>query len=315
MAHLSQVIVDIRKKKKKLKLLLSIFFPVLIILFLYFHFSIGPVRESKPFFKGNRPLVIAHQGGELLAPSNTLIAFDKAYKMGVDVLEFDIHMTKDGHLVAIHDATVDRTTNGSGRVDSYTLKELQKLDAGYRFKDLNGEYSYRGKGAYIPTVEEIFKRYPDIRMNIEIKDAYPIGEPSQIEERFWNLIKKYNMQDKILVASFSQDIIDRFNEYTGGQVAVSAAREETKKFVIYHKIFLNGLFNPTTDAFQIPMENSGLNLTGESLIKAAHKLNMDVHYWTIDDPKSMKMLLERGADGIITNRPDQLIEVMEEMGY
>jgi glycerophosphoryl diester phosphodiesterase len=312
---LSQVVIDVRKKRKKLTLFFVALFFLVVILFLYFHYSIGPIRETKPFFEGDRPLVIAHQGGELLAPSNTIIAFDQAYKMGVDVLEFDIHMTSDGYLVAIHDATVDRTTNGSGRVDSYTLSDLQKLDAGYFFKDLNGEFSYRGKGAYIPSVEEIFERYPDIRMNIEIKDSYPKNQPSQIEESFWKLIQKYNMEDKVLVASFSQDIINRFNEITGGKVAVSAPREETKSFVITHKSFLNGLYKPTTDAFQIPMENSGLNLTDKKLIKGAHKLNMDVHYWTIDDPVNMRMLLENGVDGIITNRPDILIELMKEMGY
>jgi glycerophosphoryl diester phosphodiesterase len=294
---------------------LGLLFVLLLLSYLYSYFSLGPVRETRAFFNSDRPLIIAHQGGALLAPSNTLLAFEQAYNLGVDILEFDIHMTKDGHLVGIHDATVDRTTNGTGRVDSYTLEELQQLDAGYWFEDLDGNLSYRGKGAYIPTVEEIFTQFPDIRMNIEIKDSYPLGKASQIELKLWQLIQQYDMQDKVLVVSFQQAIIDRFNNNTDGNVAVGSPKEETTYFVIFHKFFLNGLFKPTTDALQIPTSSGGFDLTDAKLIKGAHKLNMYVHYWTIDDPEQMRKLLELGADGIITNRPDLLIKVMEDMGY
>src|SRR6185503_5352695 len=131
-----------------------------------------------------RPLMLTHQGGELLAPTNTMAAFDNADSIGGShFFDVDIHLTKDGQIVGIHDETVDRTTNGHGRVDSYTLEELQKLDAGYHFQDLAGQFSYRGKGVQIVAVEELFAKYGEkYHLHFEVKDTYPKNGPSQIEE-------------------------------------------------------------------------------------------------------------------------------------
>ena len=119
-------------------------------------------------------MVIAHQGGEWLRPSNTLVAFDHAVELGVDVLEMDIHQTQDGVIVLMHDATVDRTTDGSGAIKEMSFAEIRELDAGYYWTDDDGAtYPYRGQGIQVPTLEELFQRYPDMRMNIEIKQETP----------------------------------------------------------------------------------------------------------------------------------------------
>jgi glycerophosphoryl diester phosphodiesterase len=197
-------------------------------------------------------------------------------------------------------------------VDDFTLADLQKLDAGYNFKDLNGEYSYRGKGVYIPSLEELFQRYGDMRLNIEIKDAYPINGESQIERKLWELIQKYHMEDKVLVVSFDQELVKRFDQFAKGRVALAGGKSEITKFVLFHKLFLNGLYHPQVDAVQIPTKESILDLTDAKLINGAHKRNMFVHYWTIDDEQTMRYLLDRGADGIITNRPDILMNVIKD---
>ncbi|GER92239.1 hypothetical protein KDW_64010 [Dictyobacter vulcani] len=132
---------------------------------------------------------------------------------GVDFLDIDVHMTRDGHLVGIHDATVDRTTNGQGRVDSYTLAELQQLDAGYHFQDLQGTNSYRGRGVKIPALEEIFQTYAaKYHLHFEIKDAYPKSGPSQIEEKLWALIQRYGVEERVIVSSFIQAVVTRFQK-------------------------------------------------------------------------------------------------------
>ncbi len=138
--------------------------------------------------------MLTHQGGELLAPTNTMAAFDLAHEIGgSDFFDIDVHMTKDGHLVGIHDETVDRTTNGHGRVDAYTLAELQALDAGYHFQDIQGRYSYRAKGVQILALEDIFRKYgASYHLHFEIKDTYPKNGPSQIEEKLWALVQKYH---------------------------------------------------------------------------------------------------------------------------
>ncbi|MHC0036187.1 glycerophosphodiester phosphodiesterase [Pseudoneobacillus sp. C159] len=312
---MSQIELNMNKKpRKKIKWIGII---ILLILISYLVLNFGPVekRPNHPFFNAERPLVIAHQGGELLAPSNTMVAFNQAVDMGVDVLEFDIHITKDGHLVTIHDPSVDRTTNGKGLIKDLTLKEIQELDAGYHFKDLNGKYSYRGKGAYIPSLDEVFQAFPDIKMVIEIKDDNPEDRIEEISSKFWNLIQKYQKQDQVIVASFDQDILNKFKVISNGKVALSAGRDEIKKFIIFKKLFLANLYEPNADVFQIPTKESMINLAAPSIIKEAKRRNVKIQYWTIDDKETMRTLLKNGADGIITNRPDLMMEVLEELGY
>jgi glycerophosphoryl diester phosphodiesterase len=306
------VIEKTTKKKKHSVKVLKYLIPAILIFLLAVNFI--PVQQisQKSFFKNNRPLVIAHQGGELLAPSNTMAAFKNAANMGVDVIETDLHITKDGYLVAIHDPTVDRTTNGHGSVADMTLEEIQKLDAGYHFKDLNGNYSYRGKGVYIPTAEEMFQTFGDMRIEMEIKDDNP---PERIEEmaaKLWALIEKYHMEDKILVASFDQNMLDTFNKHAKDRVATCGGKQEVTKFVVFHKFFLRNLYQPETDSFQIPTADSGFDLTDQKLINGAHRRGQDISYWTIDDPIEMKKLLDAGADGILTNRPDLLLQLVAE---
>ncbi|WP_223589546.1 glycerophosphodiester phosphodiesterase [Neobacillus bataviensis] len=309
---MQQVTLEKKKKKKRRLNALKWGLPALLVFLLAVNFlPVSPIKE-KSFFKNGRPLVIAHQGGELLAPSNTMAAFTNAADMGVDALETDLHITKDGYLVAIHDPTVDRTTNGHGKVADLTLEEIQILDAGYQFKDLNDQYRYRGKGVYIPTAEEMFQTFGNMRIEMEIKDDNPPERIDEIASKLWALIKKYHMEDKILVASFDQEILNSFEKYAKGRVATTAGRQEVKSFVIFHKFFLRNLYQPHVDAFQLPSEDSGFDLTDNKLIDGAHRRGMQMHYWTIDNPKEMKRLIDAGADGILTNRPDLLLKLLHE---
>lgn len=283
---------------------------------LYAVFLLWPIdREEKAFFQTeNRPIVIAHQGGNLISPSNTIVAFDKAVQLGVDVLEYDIHITSDDHLVVIHDNTVDRTTNGEGRVAQFTLEQIQQLDAAYTFEDLNGELSYQGQGHYIPTLEEMFQRYPDMLHNIELKKTNPEEKHSTMVQLAWNLIQSYNMEDKVLIASFEHKINREILELSGQQIAISGGRSEITKFVLLSKAYLHPFYRPNIDAIQIPTSQSGFNLKTNSLIKHAHRAGLHVHYWTINDEQTMRVLINMGVDGIITDRPDLLIQILEEKG-
>lgn len=304
------------RKKRKGWLVLGTIAGTLGTLGLIFTFLPAPKQTIKPFFEnGGLPLVIAHQGGEHLAPSNTMIAFEQAVNMGVDVLETDIHITKDGQLIAIHDPTVDRTTDGKGLVADLTLEEIQRLDAGYHFIDLEGNKSFRGKGVTIPTVEEMFSAFPDTRIEIEIKDTNPPEKIEEIARKLWELAVQYNREDSLLVASFDQEILNTFNSFTEGRVALVGGRQEITRFVLFHKLFVRNLYKPEVDAFQVPLQESIFDLTNQRLINDAKRSGVQMQYWTIDDKETMRYLLERGADGILTNRPDLLLEVMEEMAF
>lgn len=268
---------------------------------------IMPKAPAHPYFENApRPLVIAHQGGDGVWPSNTLFAFEHAADLGVDVLEMDIHMTRDGVLVVSHDDTVDRLTDGSGLIKEQTLSEVQSYDAAYDWSPLDdgAEFPYRGQGITIPTLESVFERFPEYRMNIEIKQA----EPS-IAQPFCDLIRKHKMENKVLIASFSDEAMVEFRE-TCPEVATSGSRGQIKTFVYMHLAFLGRLYPPNFSAVQVPIENSGITILTRRFVNVAHARGLWVDAWTIDDPAEMQMLIDIGVDGIITDRPDVLMELL-----
>lgn len=302
-----------RSKKSIFLKSLAALIGVIFVLYLLLLFVFIPEREVHPFFTHHDgPLNIAHQGGNHLAPSSTIAAFDNAVEIGAHVLEYDLHITKDGYLALIHDPTVDRTTDGTGVVAEMSLSEVQALDAGYSFKDFNDEHSYRGQGLYIPDQREMFERYPDMLHLIEVKDTNPYERMDEIILTLWGLVEEYNMQDKVLIASFDSFILDRVDELTNRQAATGGGKRETTYFVVAHKFFLKPFYFPKVDSFQLPLSQAGFDLTDKKLIRGAERLNQQVYYWTINDKETMLMLLEKGAHGIITDRPDLLQEALEE---
>lgn len=295
--------------KKVLKILGMVLGLLLVVWFLLFLFPLTSEGEQDFLQKSDETLVIAHRGGLDHAPENTLEAFRHSQTIGVDILEYDVFITADGELVVIHDETVDRTTNGSGRVNDLTLEAVQALDAAYHFENEQGENSYRGKGVYIPTVEEVFQEFGSKRQLIELKATNDSDQYEAMIQEMWRLIKAYDMHDTVLIASFDHEINLRFNEVSGGTVAIGAGEQETRQFVTLHKAFLNALYQPTADAFQLPTEQEGFNLADWKLIRGAENRGMAVYYWTINDEETMLELMDLGAHGIMTDNPELLIEL------
>ena len=271
-------------------------------------------RPERAFYRAEDPevLVIAHRGGRGLAPEGTMAAFDQAVSLGVDVLEFDIHLTKDGHLVVIHDPTVDRTTNGTGKVNEMTLKEIQNLDAGYQFTNEKGEHVFRNQEIYIPTVEEVFQKYPNMRHLIELKDTNAPDRYEEMIQELWRLIQKYQMEDNVMVGSFLHEINERFEEVSQGVIPIGAGEEEVRDFATKHVARLNGLAASNVDSLQLPTEGDDFDLTTKNIIQSAKNRNISVYYWTINDQETMSKLIDKKVDGIMTDYPDLLIEVLEE---
>lgn len=283
---------------------------LLLVLYATLAWRAQPVPDYPFFTQQDGVMVIAHQGGEWLRPSNTLVAFDHAVELGVDVLEMDIHQTKDGAIVLMHDATVDRTTDGSGAIKEMTLDEIRVLDAGYYWTDDDGAtYPYRGQGIQVPTLEELFQRYPDMRMNIEIKQETP-----SMVRPFCQLIHDYNMQDKILVATFHKATVEEFREDCP-DVITSMVEPEIQLFFGLNAAYLGALFQAPGTAFQVPTTSSlpiigEVDVVTERFVRVAHSHNIQVHVWTINETAEMERLIALGVDGIITDRPDLLLEVL-----
>jgi glycerophosphoryl diester phosphodiesterase len=252
--------------------------------------------------------VIAHQGGDGVWPGDTMYAFEKAVEIGADVLEMDAHITKDGHIVLMHDETVDDTTDGTGLIEEMTLEELKQLDAGYDWSDDGGQtFPYRGQGIQVPTLDELFQKFPQMRYVIEIKlTANPIDKP------FCDLIRENNMQDKVLVASFHDEAMQNFRK-TCPEVATSASRGEVTRFVLLGKAFLSGLVNPAYESIQPPFdpkESLNIPIMTKRFIRESHAKNIKVEPWTVNDPELMKQYIAWGVDGIITDRPDLMVEIL-----
>jgi glycerophosphoryl diester phosphodiesterase len=277
----------------------------------------GAVPGRNPFRTQvtGRPLVIAHAGGLGLHPANTLEAFAASAALGCDMLEMDVRLTKDGALVTHHDATITRTSNGSGAVVDHTLPELKALNFGYHFRDQTDAQPYRTHGAHIATLEELFQLYPDMPMTIELKDRGEIGR--RAAEILAALIAKYQANNRVLIASFDDATLAAFRAIAGRGVATSSAKAETRSFVILGLFWLDRLWRGGVQAVQVPSEpreSSGIRLAKPGFIRKAHARNMAVHYWTVNEPEEMRRLIEMGADGLITDYPDRLKAVLAEPG-
>lgn len=279
-------------------------------IYVYLAMQTGKPAEIRAIFqkiKDKRPMVFAHRGGGGLYPENTLEAFKYSAQMGVDVLELDIHSTADGALVVLHDKTVNRTTNGEGEVNKMTLAELKKLDAGYHFTLDGGQtFPFRGKGVTIPTLQEIFDALPNQTFNVEPKQA----EPSVVKP-LCEMIRARKMTDNVIVGSFRQTAIDEFRAECS-EVATSGTPREVSAFLAMYKIGLGENYTPPMQALQIPQRVGSLQIVTKDFIETARRLNLQVHVWTINQTEDMQRLIETDVDGIMTDYPDKLLEIIKK---
>lgn len=263
-----------------------------------------PVR--RPFMQHDAPLFFAHRGGSLLRPENTMVAFEHGMSFGADALELDIQQTRDGELVVIHDPTLDRTTSGSGPVASFSLDEVRAFDAGYHFTlDGGATFPYRGQGITVLTLRQVFERFPDTRINIDLKESTP-----DREARLWALIQEFAAEDRICAGCFTHAALVRFRRLTGGRVATSASPREVRSFVLGAVSHMTSWLRPAYDALQVPDTYGSVRIVSRTTVETAHRLGIDIHVWTVDVRNHMEALLALGVDGLMTDRPDILAAVL-----
>jgi glycerophosphoryl diester phosphodiesterase len=253
------------------------------------------------------PANFAHRGASARAPENTLEAFRLAVEAGAGGLELDVHMTRDGEIVVIHDATVDRTTEGFGVVAEMTFDDLRSLDAGYRFSPDGGcTHPYRRRGVRIPTLAEVYEQFPDASVNIDIKEPQP-----GVEEAVLRVIQEAGAEGRSLVVSANPAVVWRFRRVRGGRISTGASRLETGAFYLLSKLRLERLCRPAYDALQVPVEYEGITLATPRFVEAAHSRGVRVDVWTINEPGEMRRLLDLGADVLMTDHPETLTDVVE----
>jgi glycerophosphoryl diester phosphodiesterase len=260
-----------------------------------------------PYFDESGPLpwVMAHRGGAALWPENTLHAFRGAADLGVDVLEGDVRATADGVLVLLHDSTVDRTTDGAGAVAAMTLAELKWLDAAHTWTpDDGGTYPLRGRGITVPTVGELLEAHPTGRLNLELKPEDPsLAEPLCAD------IRRHAASERVLVSSFHEGVLRAFRRACP-EVAISASTRETRLFYVLTRLRLASAHSPRAHAIQAPPRSGRYEVLTPGFVRAAGERYRHVHAWTINDPAELRRFVELRVDGIITDRPDVLLEIL-----
>lgn len=248
---------------------------------------------------------MAHRGGEGRWPSNTLFAFEQAVKLGVDSLEMDLQRTADGVLVVRHDPFVETTTDGSGFIHDFNLIDLKKLDAGYTWTEDGGQtFPYRGRGITIPMLEEVFQACPGMQLNIDIKP----GEP-EVVHQFCELLHSFGRLEKVTVGSFHDNQLRLFRKLCP-QTPTAAGVAETRTFFLLSRLFLDRLYQPQAQAFQIPEYAGALHVATPHFIRAAHAQGIPVHIWTVNEKADMLRLIDWGVDGIMTDYPDVLATIL-----
>ncbi|VEI04808.1 glycerophosphodiester phosphodiesterase [Kurthia zopfii] len=269
-------------------------------------------RENKTALTYEHPIVLAHRGGSLLAPECTMEAFETAAELGVHGFEIDIRLTKDEEIVVFHDEYVDRTSDASGRVADFTLAELKEFNFGYNFADLEGFYTFRDQPARIITLRDLLDRFPNKLVNIDMKDEPNTYEGGLMPSKLWRLIEELGAEDQVVVTSFHDEQIDRFNLYAQNRVALGAGVGEVRKAYTSFTSQFGHLYQPKVDVFQIPTKYGVLPLDTTGFINFLNKLNVPIHYWTINDVAEMKHLIAQGAKGIVTDRPDLAMQTLFE---
>ena len=277
----------------------------LTVLYLYFA-TLHPHGHlpDHPYFAAPAPWVIAHRGGRGRWPENTLFAFEQAEALGVDVIEMDLRATADGVIVVMHDETVDRTTNGRGRIEGMTLAEVRQLDVGYRFETATGHFPFRGEGLAVPTLEEVLSRIRQARLNIEMKAFTP-----DLAAKLCGLLQEKAATDRVLVASFSHDAMSAFRQHCPA-VGTSATSREGLTLYLLNRLYLGRLYRGPAIALQVPETLGKRKVVEPQLFELANAINIKVQVWTVNEEADMKRLLDLGAQGILTDYPHRLLRWM-----
>ncbi|MGO8970334.1 MAG: glycerophosphodiester phosphodiesterase [Myxococcaceae bacterium] len=260
-----------------------------------------------PFFYGLRPtLHISHRGGAALAPENTRVAFDAAVeRWRTDVLELDVHLTRDGELVVSHDATVERCTNGTGRISEATLGELQRLDAGYRFTpDAGKTFPFRGQGVRMPSLHEVLRAYPGLPLNLELKEDTPGAAEALARE-----VRAMGAGPRVCLGSELQGLSQKLVALLP-EVAHFYPREALSQAVLALKSGEPVAEDTPYGVLDMPYRFGDVVLVDAAFLAAASVAEKWVNVWTVDAEEDMRTLVALGVGGIMTDRPDLLRGVL-----
>ncbi|TXT54322.1 MAG: hypothetical protein BAJATHORv1_70022 [Candidatus Thorarchaeota archaeon] len=265
---------------------------------------------DNPLISPSRPLIMGHRGNPSAAPENTLEAIKAAVDIGVDFIETDIRLTSDDRIVLFHDDTLERITGEADVVSNYTLDDLLSFDMGALYTPDGETYPFKDKGYKIATLEKSLSMFPDMKFNLDIKDD--IDDFPQI---LIDLLIRHGAKNRVVIGSFHSQQVERVRGIDS-EIMTSAHPGEVKRFVLGMKAHLDRFLvkNPRYFALQVPMQSGRIKVISKRFIDAAHNRGVAVHVWTINEAETMNELIDLGIDGIFTDEPQLLKDILSDRG-
>lgn len=252
------------------------------------------------------PLAIAHRGGAEEAPENTMPAFAAAIALGYRYLETDVHLTRDGALVAFHDDVLDRVTDRPGRIAELDLATINRADAGAHFTtDGGATHPFRGAGVNVPTLEQLLTEWPQVRVNIDPKADAAVAPLVRV-------IGGLKAWDRVCIGAYSESRLTRIRQLSENRACTSMG----PRSIVLARIASLAGWMPTggADCIQVPVSSHGVRVVDRRFLASAHRRNLQVHVWTVSDEGEMDRLLDLGVDGLMTDAPRLLRAVLERRG-
>jgi glycerophosphoryl diester phosphodiesterase len=255
------------------------------------------------FFTARPPRVIAHRGASAEYPENTIPAFRAAVKSGAEYIELDVHCTRDGEVVVVHDERLSRIASDDHAIKEMTIAELEAIDAAFNFSPAGDGTPLRGQGIHIPKLSEVLSSWPAMRFVIEFKPRDPAIADETLE-----IVHRTAMERRVLFASEHSAPIARVRA-VAPQIPTNLPAAEIVSFVQSLSSGV-GSYAVIGDALQIPPEHRGIRLATREIVAAAHRNGLEVHVWTINEQAQMEEMLSLGVDGIITDEPGRLLALL-----
>ena len=247
------------------------------------------------FFLPRLPRLFAHRGDNVCWPENTLPAFRAAADLGIEYLELDVWLSRDGRIVVHHDMDTRWTCGRRACIPETAFYRLRELDPGCGFVDACGERPFADRGIRIPALEEVLDELPGMLFTVEIKQ-----DSERLRELLLGLLDEKQALDRVLVASHQDSVVQRVREMAPEVPTNFGYREARELILRVEKGDLSG-YVPPGSALQIPPVREGRTLVTPGVIRAAHELGVEVHVWTVNDPDDARKLLHMGVDGIMSD--------------
>lgn len=259
-------------------------------------------RDGAARLVARAPVAVAHRGGAKLRPENTLLAFAHALACGVDAVECDVRLSRDGEPVVIHDETLDRTTDATGPVSSLTAAALAEVDAGYRFGPADG-FPFRAQRVGVPRLAEVLALTGDVPVIVEIK-----GDDVSAVKPVLRVIEAFEAADRVIVGGFSHAVLSTVRTLAPS-ILTSASQAEVLSVVRWSYVW-RAPRRPAYQLVQAPLRLRGRQVLTRSLVRLLRRAGLPVQAWIVDEIDDMHRVLDWGAAGLISDRPDRAVEVI-----